>query len=525
MIFFYFIIFSLYNCIIEVPVIINNTNFPLPIYMNSTVVRILVSGMSYVFIANTSEILSSTILTNLNYDQNVAQNTLTTNYIIQIVSKFNDKVFNIKYSSIDSENHTDIESFQFLNAFNLEEIKSISIVSKSIFPSLFVLSSDTSLNIINYDSNSGESKFFLLKSKIHYFSCENKDENSPIVCVYFRGSSTKSIYMVIILNINEGLSSDEIKIRFMSDSIGLKIFAKYNIFCSLTDNSYYECVSYIIENNNVLSYTIIKPILSDCSKDIKDFTLASFSYNNDLIACCSSNELINCQRISGTEKSSKFSINAENPSFIRNLGINSEEFLITYQCGSNSCLHFFFIPSCLNTNNFEANFLEKTILNFNSFIKRDTNTNYYISFIEINPNDEGDLLFGDEIIELNKNYLINSTNEFYFNHLIDNDNDNITIKYTISIEESYISEECSFSINIKKCFDNCLTCSEKSLLIDDQKCIQCKEEFYKINNTNNCFDISYINNGYYLYNNILYKCYENCLTCENTTNEIKRYNM
>ena len=193
MIFFYFIIFSLYNCIIEVPVIINNTNFPLPIYMNSTVVRILVSGMSYVFIANTSEILSSTILTNLNYDQNVAQNTLTTNYIIQIVSKFNDKVFNIKYSSIDSENHTDIESFQLLNAFNLEEIKSISIVSKSIFPSLFVLSSDTSLNIINYDSNSGESKFFLLKSKIHYFSCENKDENSPIVCVYSRGSSTKSI--------------------------------------------------------------------------------------------------------------------------------------------------------------------------------------------------------------------------------------------------------------------------------------------------------------------------------------------
>ena len=46
-------------------------------------------------------------------------------------------------------------------------------------------------------------------------------------------------------------------------------------------------------------------------------------------------------------------------------------------------------------------------------------------------------------------------------------------------------------------------------------CISCLEGFYKLNGTNNCFNISLINSGYYLQNDILYPCQTNCLTCSN----------
>ena len=62
------------------------------------------------------------------------------------------------------------------------------------------------------------------------------------------------------------------------------------------------------------------------------------------------------------------------------------------------------------------------------------------------------------------------------------------------------------------CYENCLSCYGQGTN-DNHNCINCKNNYYKIFETNNCFDESKKNEGYYLDNNIFYKCHENCLTC------------
>ena len=68
------------------------------------------------------------------------------------------------------------------------------------------------------------------------------------------------------------------------------------------------------------------------------------------------------------------------------------------------------------------------------------------------------------------------------------------------------------------CYDNCQTCNETSKDENNQKCIDCKDNYYKIFETNNCFKSD--KEGYYLDNEtqFLMPCYENCLTCNNNGN-------
>ena len=44
-------------------------------------------------------------------------------------------------------------------------------------------------------------------------------------------------------------------------------------------------------------------------------------------------------------------------------------------------------------------------------------------------------------------------------------------------------------------------------------CESCITDYYKKNGTNNCYNIDLLNEGYYLKDNLFYKCEENCLTC------------
>ena len=63
----------------------------------------------------------------------------------------------------------------------------------------------------------------------------------------------------------------------------------------------------------------------------------------------------------------------------------------------------------------------------------------------------------------------------------------------------------------KKCYDECLTCSGVGDS-SDFKCIACKENGYKIENTNNCY---YSTPTYYFLDtdNLYKKCYDSCLEC------------
>ena len=63
------------------------------------------------------------------------------------------------------------------------------------------------------------------------------------------------------------------------------------------------------------------------------------------------------------------------------------------------------------------------------------------------------------------------------------------------------------------CFENCESCNEKGLSLDDQKCNECKNGFYFVENTKNCFgeppDGYYFNREKYVYS----KCYKTCKAC------------
>jgi hypothetical protein len=78
----------------------------------------------------------------------------------------------------------------------------------------------------------------------------------------------------------------------------------------------------------------------------------------------------------------------------------------------------------------------------------------------------------------------------------------------------------------KKCYENCSTCSNY-LINDKMNCELCKTNYYKINGTNNCYKNDILSQGYYFKNNLFFSCEENCLTCSNgktILNEIESNN-
>ena len=72
-----------------------------------------------------------------------------------------------------------------------------------------------------------------------------------------------------------------------------------------------------------------------------------------------------------------------------------------------------------------------------------------------------------------------------------------------------------------ECFENCQTCYKESKTEIDQQCKECKKDFYKVYETNNCFEIN--RNKYYFdeKQKLLMPCYSKCLSCNNAGNETK----
>ena len=68
------------------------------------------------------------------------------------------------------------------------------------------------------------------------------------------------------------------------------------------------------------------------------------------------------------------------------------------------------------------------------------------------------------------------------------------------------------------CHPNCLNCSS-FFNNGNMNCISCKDNFYKINGTDNCFDETLLSKGFYLKNFLFYQCDDNCLTCSDEKNE------
>ena len=61
-------------------------------------------------------------------------------------------------------------------------------------------------------------------------------------------------------------------------------------------------------------------------------------------------------------------------------------------------------------------------------------------------------------------------------------------------------------------YDNCKTCND-SYKEGDMNCISCKDDFYKLNETNNCYNKTLLNESFYFKDDMFYPCDDNCLTC------------
>ena len=103
--------------------------------------------------------------------------------------------------------------------------------------------------------------------------------------------------------------------------------------------------------------------------------------------------------------------------------------------------------------------------------------------------------------------------------LIEDTNDTYTCQ-TNFIKEGYYYDERYMVY--KKCHDSCKTCSNGPIYyidileIEDTNCNECIQDYYKIENTNNCVNKDKVPLAYYLDINKKYffKCYENCMTCK-----------
>ena len=97
------------------------------------------------------------------------------------------------------------------------------------------------------------------------------------------------------------------------------------------------------------------------------------------------------------------------------------------------------------------------------------------------------------------------------------------------LEKGYYFDDFSINIELgekplfKKCHQNCKTCNNYSI-DDNMNCILCKDDFYKLYETNNCID-DITNKGYYGKEGIAYPCNENCLTCFDNSTEITENNL
>ena len=141
------------------------------------------------------------------------------------------------------------------------------------------------------------------------------------------------------------------------------------------------------------------------------------------------------------------------------------------------------------------------------------NNNYYLSnddhkFHKCFYNCEKCLIGG---IDENNQNCIRCRENYFFE---ENTNNCYNITY---IEKGYYLDNSSIISlpNFKKCYENCQKCNN-GFIDNKMNCEICKENFYKINGTNNCFNRDLLNQGYFFKDNLFFPCESNCLTCSNS---------
>ena len=330
-------------------------------------------------------------------------------------------------------------------------------------------------------------------------------------------------------------------IIYDTDKIGSKIICgreNSDIKCSLANFSFHHknepatpLGGRLLNNVNILFnyYEIIFYNISEINSTF------SFNENNcnyarfisEYLICCGNLGVIICERremnllqvyffnitLNGNIKN--LIIENHNDSYLELLYYNET-------LESNNIYEYLIYPPKCKDINLELFNNGSSVINLDNLFERKTNTNYYISF---------DTSFSEDlIININtNNNSINNLREkiklklsdiklyYDFKNIMQN---NITINYNISIEETY-SDSCTISIIFKNCYNSCKECSlsEEDSNPNSHNCIKCKENYYQFPNSSNCFteeEIKINNFSYYFFdsNNKTFKeCSPNCLTC------------
>ena len=91
-------------------------------------------------------------------------------------------------------------------------------------------------------------------------------------------------------------------------------------------------------------------------------------------------------------------------------------------------------------------------------------------------------------------------------------------KKTCSPEKEYYQGDNLSEGDDITCHPYCKDC-DIAPSSESMNCIKCQENLYKINGTQNCYDDSLLNKGYYFKDDMYYPCDVNCLTCSDGKNE------
>ena len=224
---------------------------------------------------------------------------------------------------------------------------------------------------------------------------------------------------------------------------------------------------------------------------------------------------INC--IEGYYKTEDSNTNCILESLIPQNYIKNNSDNVYYKCHKNckKCIDFY----DANTNN--MNCLE--CINEHFFV-HETNNCYNISFVNENA-----YYFSEEDNKFHKCYFSCSRcsqpelDEFNHNcikcqkdfYMIYNTNDTNCYNDTI-LEGGYYLDIYTINENeeptYKKCYEKCKTCINTKVN-NNMNCLICNDGYYKLNGTNNCFDESLLEIGFYFKNDMFYPCDESCETC------------
>ena len=124
-----------------------------------------------------------------------------------------------------------------------------------------------------------------------------------------------------------------------------------------------------------------------------------------------------------------------------------------------------------------------------------------------------------EKLSSNKKFKIISNLTFFHN-------EHTKIKIKFKNYGVFIKDTKQCELGIRVCYDSCLECKDKDPDNNNHQCIKCQNEYYFIENTNNCLTKKQMENtNYYFDENdkIFKKCYSDCLHCkgEGDSNDMK----